>query len=222
MIHLFRQTQDRAQSSSPIVDCLLAGHEGFIKSFFDTWPPDLLSRLAQVNFCLYHVLCLYTTQVWTVERAIGQWFNNIGNILKILESTKSLIAGPCVMRFFDRTSQPISNLDICTRIEGLRDIGNALINERYTFCPSKGDNRSFEVTSLSQSGNAPTKEQMIGGDGVRPTWVDPLVRCFKFIAYSRVEGEYVPNSVTIHLVRWDPFKYVLSSESSKSLQSISD
>lgn len=132
--------------------------------------------------------------------------------LRCLGRTSAVACGTAVLKYFDRSDLEVNTIDLCVRIDGLRELGATILDEGYTFCPADGDHKQFDITVLTH-----TSRKVSLSTSAR---TDPFVRCFRFVRCSAfAEGTHDSVSITVNLVRWEPWRYVLCAETSSYLNS---
>lgn len=179
----------------------------------DCWPPSLVFKLYTLNYNIHHIVRFYISQAWDPSTTLSRWFENVNRLLSTLEYTKAVVCGATVLKYFDRNARVLNNLDICVRLDGLRELGRVIVGERYTFCPETGDHRQFDVTALLQTSRRSKDAGELTIISQRP---DPYTRNFRFVRCAPLQNGGVDTvSITVHLVKWEPIRYALSLESSK-------
>lgn len=193
------------------------GGRSFLLRLFTRWPPDTLFKVSRLNYNTHHSVRLYVQLTWDPAPALRHWFHDPEALLETLGVTNAIISGPFVMKFFDRNPVLLNDIDICVRIDGLLQLGNEAIRQGLLFSPSVGDHKRFDITSLMQSGR---KSFIDTSDTTEPrSKLDPLVRHFHFVRYrANQDGSIGVFKVVVHLVRWEPWRYVLCAESSMHLK----
>lgn len=184
-------------------------------AFFASWPPQLVFKLYVLNFNMHHIIRFYVSRAWDPSALLTRWFYSPPRILSALKNTNAVICGAAVLKYFDRDPKLLNNIDICVRLEGLRELGRVIIGQSYSFCPSIGDHKRFDTTALLQSGRGALT---CGTDNPTVQKPDPYMRHFRFVRCSPLlDGSTDTVTVTVHLVRWEPLRFVLCADSSELL-----
>lgn len=206
-------THQRRSGVSVLETTLCRGGEEFVYRFFSCWPPDLVYKIYTLNFTTHNAIGYYIGRAWDPYPTLWRWFHDPAKILLTLHNTNAVICGSVVLKFFDRNREVLNNIDVCVRLEGLRELGRAIISNKFTFCPDPGDHKKFETTVLLQSGKryATTFDpQAI----VRRS--DPHMRTFRFVRCTALpNGSTDTVTVTVHLTRWEPLRFILCTDTSK-------
>lgn len=196
------------------------GGQNFLTAVFNRWPPDLIFRLYSLNYNMHHLVRFYVRGAWDPVKSLSRWFDNPERFLSILRNTNALVCGAVVLKYFDRDHTVTKNIDICVKLDGVRELGRMLMAEKYTFCPEAGDYKHFDTTVLLQSSRTIRTDQESDSSTIRK--VDPYQRPFSFIRCAPLlDGETDTMTVTVHQVNWEPLRYILCMESSELLSSIS-
>lgn len=197
------QRQTSAYISNPpslVEQCLIRGGEDLIKQFFFCWEPQLIMRFGVINIQLRCIAKLYISRIWNVRSFLVRWFDDPDAATRALTYTKSLAFGPTIVRFFDRNTRRPEPLDLCVGYNGLWALGLFLMSAGYRFSPEEHDPNTFELAALE----APSSRQKIH--------LNPHVRAFRFIRPGISDDK---RDVTIHLVRCEPYQYILTMHSSE-------
>lgn len=192
---------------------LCRGGELFLSKFFLRWPPDVLYRIFTLNYAIHSILIFYISRAWDPHRCLYRWFCDPAKLLLALHRANAIVCGPVVLKYFDRNSEPMNNIDLCVRLEGLTGLGQVILETGFTFCPVAGDPKNFELAVLIQSGKRETPND---GQTASSRRADPHMRTFVFVRCSPLpDGNTDTVTVTVHLVRWEPLRFILCSESSE-------
>lgn len=196
------------------------GGQHFLIEVLNRWPPDLVFRLYTLNYNMHHFVRFYVRRAWDPQKMLFRWFDNPEGLLSTLKVTNAIVCGPVALKYFDRNHALTKNIDICVRLDGIRELGRFLIGEKYTFCPAAGDPKHFDTTILLQSGR---KRIPMNKGTTWHTWkADPYIRRFDFIRCAPLlDGETDTMTVAIHLVTWEPLRFILCMESSELVFSTS-
>lgn len=183
-----------------------------VTCFFNRWPTHLIFQIYTLNYNIHHIIRFYIQRTWNPALTLFHWFRNPAKFLHSLTETDAVVCGPVVMQYFHRGYTPLKNLDICVRLGGLRELGRVVVDEGFVFYPSTGDFKNFDSTALVQSGKRFDSESLTN----RRTRTDPYMRNFHFEqCVALPDGTSETFSITIHLIRWEPWRFILCAESSK-------
>lgn len=166
---------------------LIEGGYSLIELFFASWPLDMVFYISRVSYLMANIVKGYVASKWDHRKLLSRWVIDVDGLLNILDSTGSFICGPVVADFFDGGSSTSSNLDICVTEMGFVALVGIMGPERYR-------HRIQEVFASS----------------FRPT-IPEKVFTFRFHRDFPSLG-----SITAHLVRGDPLKFILHCATSKS------
>lgn len=192
---------------------LLTTGDKFILDFFLLWDPATIIVLGQTGSVLRGIVRQYHKEVWDVRRFLHRYFIDAVRFGRRLRTGQGLIFGPTVLAFLDRTFTGVSPIDICSTYIGVVPIARGLIDDGYTFQPASEDNRTFIKVVTNFTKQVPDAEKINGCErnaDIIPQ--DTVILRFQRPTYYA--HTIFSQMVILHVTRCEPFRYILSQESS--------
>jgi len=198
---------------STIEQVLLTTGDKFLLNFFSSWDPATIILLGQTGSVLRGIVRQYHLEVWDIRRFLHRYFIDAVRFGRQLRKGQGLIFGPTVLAFFDRTFTGISPLDVCSTYIGVVPIARGLIDDGYTYQSALDDNRTFIKVVADFTRVVPDEEKMNGCErNVDIIAQDSVVLRFERPTYYA--HTVFRQMVILHVTRCEPFRYILSQESS--------
>ncbi|PPQ76657.1 hypothetical protein CVT26_013947 [Gymnopilus dilepis] len=188
---------------------LLKGDVSLILYLFDSWGPREIFTLSATNRRLYSIVRLYTRTRWNVKALIGRFTQHPSALLKLLNEGDGIIFGPAVTKFFDRTLNHPSIIDICLHGRLLENLLTFLEEEGYSYAGWNKRAINLEHYLWSKYAGTPTHELVSSGErnhdeAHRSAWGP-----YEFSRHAREETR----RINLHIVRCEPYRHLLSMHS---------
>lgn len=173
--------------------------------------PCSLVRLGRTNSRLSAGVTLYQHSAWDVGKLLGTFIerSRISEFRMLLDAFDSLVFGPAVLRFFDRSTGEQDTLDIAvTRLSAMR-FARFLVEGGYT-PPGGAWGRLFPTPV-----GGPAVADFLNGDTVNP---EASQQAVVYVFTRQTIGDDLPGrilQVALHVVRCQPYQHVLAQHSSK-------
>jgi hypothetical protein len=208
---------------SPLEKLLLShARTSFIDFFFSMWTLGDLLLLGATSFTLHNIIYYYIHRGRDVGYFLSEWFRRPSMIARHFHENTALVFGRNVLRFFYGHVDPVDDLQICVTLSALRPLVDSLKQQHYGHYVSRDSGPAdFDTTLtyiLRKSNHAKlscTAERC--ADVGRLETHDFLFRRSIVTRCGDIQNRYV----SLRLIRCEPYRYVLSAHSSKSIYPLS-
>ena len=184
----------------------------FIVAFFDRLGPKEICQLSKTNRRMLSVCRFYILMRWDVLGLVSRFFVEEEKALALFTAENAILFGPAVVKFFDRAKKIHFALDICVNVETLDRIVAFLESEGFRYVSNSAKDKTFRAEIAGQIASTPVEELKSSGERNssemnRSPWGP----------YDFVREPYSTfRRLRLHVVRCEPYRYILSLYSSSS------
>ncbi|PPQ97597.1 hypothetical protein CVT26_002396 [Gymnopilus dilepis] len=205
--HIQQSHSARMQTTLSVIEhALLEGDVHFILYFFDQWEPQEIFIMASTNKRLANIVQYYVHKRWNVEDFIGKVFSRPGALLELLDCENGVVFGPAVFKFFDRTLNRPSIVDVCIHGRTLEKFLRLLCEEGFELASynKKTEDVAYEISeSLSRMHSYKLKSsgERNQSEADRAAWGP-----YEFSKHINDKSR----GIRLHIVRCEPYRHILS------------
>ena len=179
--------------------------------------PVSIIRLRRTCRVLNGALEVYCAETWDAKRFLASRFSTVEALFRVMSETNSIIYGPEVLSFLDRSAAKQTPLDLCVRYEWVATLVKFLKTQNYTFSGIDNTKYLLWIEGLAVETRKIPKEKVRSSGERNSSQTDLDSIALQFIRRSARSRQQSKVSLNVHVVRCDPYRHVLATYGSKSV-----
>jgi len=166
---------------------------------------------------LNHAIEVYCAETWDAKRFLASRFSSMEDLFQVMSATKSIMYGPEVLRFLDRSTTTPTPVDLCVRYEGVATLVKFLKTQNYKFSGIDNTKYALWIEGLTFVSRKFPKEKVRSSGERNSNQTDLDSIALQFVRISTRSRRPYKVSLNVHVVRCDPYRHVLATYGSKSV-----